>query len=286
MPRTSNKKQGAPANSVHIRSPLKKTRFATGTNPSVAVRIPSNAVGGRRTNKLTTTATKGGTEIIGKFTDKDGKPGYPVPFVDFLNDPRNATLVLEKAKVHDTFNLRDPNDPEEELRGPKTKSGFNPPYTCFISIFDDEQAAKNTAELRERWGKGICIINNSKAVQVGHYGNAPGTTKTTNQLEWAGDTTPAGPNNCNAPHLSDFMTIGKLMDMLGEMYKNNDTDERLSDEEIVKDNAIMEKYFSPDLRDRVEKLYTPVARPDGSMPGPEDPDRYGAVNLPDLGLDE
>ena len=73
-------------------------------------------------------------------------------------------------------------------------------------------------------------------------------------MQFAGDITPSQ-GVSHAPCLSDFLTIGDLMNCIGELYNTEDGN-RVPDSELVEDKGIMDHYFRPDLHDQVRRLYT------------------------------
>ena len=267
---------------VHKRSPISKTTFGKASTPTASAGASFST---NKYNKLHVTACYGGTEIVLTFTDPTGqKNAYVNPLMAFLHDPANAIFAKDKLHAHYIGKQRDPESAQEYKFDPPTANGFHPPYHMIVTFLDDSQVNKNTPEYREKLGNAYCIVNNSRKVQTCYYGNKPGSIHANHRLEFAGDLTPPGSFD-NAPRLSDYVTIGDLMEMLTQMFKNEATGVPLSDAEIAQDVDLLRKYFSPDLIPEVQKNYIPVKRSDGSIPAPDDPDRFGTIDIPNLNLD-
>ena len=199
--------------------------------------------------QVTTTALKDGKAIAISVRNRRGGSVYIRPFIQEL---QNKPELLEKLKINLVKNRVDPNNPTAELLYPaKTPGGFQARDPVFIAHLKDPK--KNTPENREKQVRAICTLNNSKDLQQDGYGNNPGRNNKNNLMAFAGDVTPE--DLADAPYLSDFLTVGDVMDFMAEEFLRKDNGDRLSDAELVLNQDLMYTWVNPKIHDMVRNLY-------------------------------
>ena len=205
---------GTPSRSRFQRTPKHKTKYgarkATG-KPTEGMK----AVDSANSIRVTVTATRHGTEMVQQVTSPKGLAPYMQPLRKYINDPANQKIV-HQIHIHEVFNLRHPTDPTQHKKDPPRRpGGYSPTYPVVLTMVNHPE--KNTPENREKVALALCALNNSPALQVHGYGNSPGTMNANNLMQFAGDITPSQ-GVTHAPCLSDFLTIGDLMNCIGELY--------------------------------------------------------------------
>ena len=259
-------------------TPNTRSRYRVGSSPAAAV--PAVIDESQYGIHLTTRATKNGTGIVVISEGRDGKNCFDFPFIDLMQKEeeklrlsvtasmqRTPTLtVKQKLKICLIKNHVHPNNPLAELRYPsRTPGGFEPSKRVFFTRTLDP--SKNTPENREKQVRAMCAFNNSTEVQKHGYGNDPGHMRKNNLMTFAGDLTPS--NLADAPPLSDFLTVGDVMQFLAEDFTNADG-QMPTDLELVSDPVIMENWFNPSIHEQVRSLYS------------EDGSQAPGFNLPTL----
>jgi hypothetical protein len=198
---------------------------------------------------IKTCATKEGCAIAQTITNAQGGPVYDKPVVNAME---NNPELMARLKIHEVKKQVDPDDPTQEKHFPaKIEGGFEPGITQLITIVYN--ATKNTAQNRELQSRAVCAFNNSREVQTNGYGNNPGHANKNNMMMFDGDVTPE--NLADAPPLSNFLTIGDCMAIIAEAHTNPQGN-KPSDAAIVSNQEILDRWFSPDLHERVRSLYS------------------------------
>lgn len=199
--------------------------------------------------QATTTALKDGKAIAITVRSKRGGSVYVRPLTqELLNNPE----VRYKLKINLVKNRVDPNNPTTELlHEARTPGGYNPPEPVFITLV--ENPTKNTPENRQKQVQALCSLNNSKDMQRNGYNNNPGRNNKNNLMVFAGDVTPE--NLADAPYLSDFLTVGDVMDFMAEEFLRKDNGAKMSDNELVSSQELMDAWFNPKIHDMVRNLY-------------------------------
>jgi hypothetical protein len=197
---------------------------------------------------------------------RNGQSCYVAGVRDALETNPDA---MAKVNIHHMFNRVDSLDPcAVKQFAPKRPGGYPPKEQVFICF--PTSADKNTPKMRQLQCESLCEFNNNPVIQKNYYRNTPGTINYNNIMTFDGDVTPQNPDD--APYLSDFLTIGDVMTVLGEYYKLGDQEQptRPSDKQLVSDQKILDIWFAPKLHEKVKSLYGG----DGSLaPGFNLPDR-------------
>lgn len=255
----NNDNGGGPNKDHHrlVRTPKHKTKYGSRKEKPHAPNAEDNS----RMMQATVCASRFGDFVLTFIKNHLGKAPYAQPLLRIL---RQEVQVAIQAHVDELKKMRHPNNPVEILTDPPNREGgFRPNYPVAIAIIHNP--ADNTPTNREMCANAIITINNSRRVQIDGYGNSPGTRNPTNLICFAGDLTPSGGLE-EAPYASDFLTIGDLMDIIGELHTTEEGN-RPSDAELVADDDILAHYFSPNLHTHVRALYTPNPAGAGFAPG-------------------
>jgi hypothetical protein len=221
------------------------------TTTAAAVVTPSKeAETARGGIRLLTRGTKEGSAILMNLTGKDKQSCYAAGINKALDQ---CPDVKAKLKIHYVRNRVDPNDPCAVKQYPPKPSGYAPKEPVFVGLPLDPK--NNTQEKRDTIARSLCVFNNSPEVQSNFYNNQPGNTNFNNLMVFDGDVTPE--DLADAPTLSEFLTIGDLMEILGDYYKIDGTDPptKPSDKQLVSNQNILDLWFAPRLHEKVKALY-------------------------------
>ena len=230
-------------------SPVNKTKYHARelTGKPLVVNVQTSQAGINATIR----GIHGKRWMLMTFRARNGKSPYIHPLVQFLEDPNNQR-VRQSTRVSEIMKEVDPREPTTYLTDPPKKAGgYAPPYWTMLCHVPNVE--KNTPQTREQCAKNIVNLNNSRIIQQSGYGNNPGSSNMSNHMHFVGDVTPDNSTN-SAPWLSQFLTIGDVMTVIGELYQGPDGT-RPSDHELSEDDAILEEYFHPDHRQLVKVLY-------------------------------
>ena len=246
---TNTSKAGARTPS-HVRTPISKTTLGK----TVVVTPGASAILPRAEMKCYCTSLRGRTEIVFTFEDRQGNPGFNYPFYRFCNNALNAKLVKGQARLNYVGWIRDPNEPTALKQGNESSTGFVPHFLCSITSLEESQVVQNTHDNRDKLGARIEKIWNSNTLQI-EFKNPPGSINPRTRLAYCGDITPHDPDQ--VPYLSDFLTLAETLAYVKSCYLDPVTNDRLSNEELITDKGLVEKYFSPNLHEVLFRLYGP-----------------------------
>ena len=228
----------------------KPSKFVKGLPSPTAVKnapaVPATPAAISSGNAITTCKLKS-NDIIALTRNALGNHAFLGPLFSYLRAEEDE--ANKRFAVHFVGFERHPDDPNafrsDTPTKRKTTSTFNPRYHVFLSIVPENKVDKNTAANRERWAANIIKLNNSPKLQnEGRYAAVP--------LYYKGDVTPAV--DTKLPPASDFLTLRDTMEVIRIAYKTTDG-EKPSIEDLLEDESILEKYYSPDLIPKVRALY-------------------------------
>ena len=253
------------------RSPINKTAFGAKTlSANERAKKEMMAAGLSRCNKIHTVATQDGITMVGLFTNREGKSAYMLPLKKWCEDVKNSGVAKDQAKCHKWFEVVNPHNNQTYKECDRNeKTGYVPRFQGVLAFLEEDKVHLNSSSTRARWASGIQAICNSPTIQTGGHKNKPGVIQQNNRLECGGDITPE-----NRPYLTDYMTLGDVMETVAELYstvdENTGDNIRLTDAEIVEDEELLNKFFAPSLHEKVRQVFMSGMAPH--------------FNLPDLGF--
>ncbi len=228
---------------------MRKQQWATKHQVHALAEAITGATGAQM--HLQVVGTHNGSMILLLITAADGTAGYCWPIKTAWEDG-NFANIFQSLRLDDMLYRRDPRDPLGYKQDPaKGSSTFHPKYFMFVIYCSNP--AHNTPQNRDMVARNFVAWHNSPAFQKHGYGNSPGKRTMKNWMEFVGDITPAG-DLSNAPMPSEYLTVGDIMDHIGETHSHTDGT-RPTDEELVNNDDIMDKYFTPDVKAIAKKVY-------------------------------
>lgn len=228
---------------------MRKQQWATKHQVHALAEAISGVTGAQM--HLQVVGTHKGGMILLLITGADGTAGFCWPLKTAW-ESGNYVNIFQSLRLDDMLFRRDPNDPLGYKQDPaKGTSTFHPKYFMFVIYCSNP--AHNTPQNRDMVARNFVAWHNSPAFQKHGYGNNPGKRTMKNWMEFVGDITPAG-DLSNAPMPSEYLTVGDIMDHIGETHSHTDGT-RPTDVELVNNDEIMDKYFTPDVKAIAKKVY-------------------------------
>lgn len=194
-------------------------------------------------------------EILQLVTDKNGHGGYTHPVDQYSREKQNEHRVQVTCRIFRILYRRKPDDPFSYLEDPASKgSTYRPRHMVLVTVLQSDETEKTTDANLTALSERLVHLWNSTDMQR-RFGNNPGTKNPRHTLTFSGILSPPGGDVSQRPFLSDFLTVGDTMDLIAELYRDENTNDRVPLEDLVLDDVIMSKYFNPELIPEIRSRY-------------------------------